>query len=162
MSDEHVRKILRYARRGGQLCIVGPAGTHDEWMLPRKRAAFGDIPSAEKLRTAEDDSVVSAVRRLCAGQLSLSVEGPKGLCVELTEQRNRRLIHLVNYRPEEPAGNVRVHMRVPLAKKARSLSLISPFRKGEATVSFEEEDGVVRFEIPLVDAYEIAVLQLDE
>jgi len=160
LSDQQIERIRRYVRRGGQLCIIGPAATHDEWMSPRKHPALADIPTAKRLSITDQHAIVDAVRAIRSDKLSLSVEGPEGLCVELTEQKGRRLVHLVNYRPDEIAENIAVRVRLPHGKKAKTVTLASPQREENLTVSFEEEAGVLKFTVPRADVYEIAVITL--
>jgi len=158
LSDRQVEQIFRYVQQGGGLCIVGPAGTHDEWMVPRDRSPFQDTPCARRIRTVEGDSVVNDIWDLCDGKMSLTVEGPDGLCAELTEQKRRRFVHLVNYRSDGPAQNVVVRLRLPDGKKAKSVTLASPLRDSDATISFEERTGIVEFQVPSVQIYEIATV----
>lgn len=161
LSDRQVEQILRYVRRGGRLCIVGPAGTHDENMVPRGIGSFDDPAGVRKLGVEEKDLVVDAVRGICAAELPLSISGPAGLCAELTQQDNRRFVHLVNYRSDAPAENVVVRVAVPVGRKVKSVKLASPLRKHDVAVSFAEEGRVVEFAIPSFDVYEIAVVEFE-
>ncbi len=161
LSDRQIERIVRYVQQGGRLCIVGPAGTQDEWMLPRNRRPFDDIPSAKRISTAEGDWVVKAIHDLCAGKVSLLVEGPDGLCAELTEQKGRRSVHLVNYRSDRPAENIIVRLRLPNEKKAKGVTLASPLRDSNAIMPFEERLGVVEFGVPSVHIYEIATVAFE-
>ena len=161
LSDRQVEQILRYVRRGGRLCVIGPAGTHDEWMLPRKAGPFDEAPSVRRLSAEEKDSVVDTVRGICPTGLSLSIIGPEGLCAELTEQGGRRLVHLVNYRSDGPAKNVVVRLAVPAGKRVKGVSLASPSRERDVAVSFEERGSMVEFAAPDFEVYEIAVVELE-
>ena len=49
-----------------------------------------------------------------------------GLCVALTEQPNRRLVHLVNCRSDGPIPDVKVSVRLPAGRRAKSVALASP------------------------------------
>lgn len=161
LSDQQIEQILRYVRRGGRLCIVGPAGTHAESMASRGAAPFDDIAGVKTLGVEEKDLVPDVIRSIRAGELSLSVSGPPGLCAELTEQGNRRFAHLVNYRSEEPAEDVVVRVAVPTGKKVKRVKLASPLRKGDAPISFAVEGRMVEFAIPTFDVYEIAVIEFE-
>ncbi len=158
LSDRHVERILHFVGRGGQLCVVGPAATHNEWMLPRKRSPLDQVLSAKYVDAADRDSIIEAARTLCAGKLSLATDGPEGLCAELTEQNGRRLVHLVNYRPDEPARNVTVRIRLPAGKTAKTVALASPLREKDDTICFDQEVDEVEFAVPAVEVYEIAVV----
>jgi hypothetical protein len=85
---------------------------------------------------------------------------PLGLCAELTEQADRRLVHLVNYCSDGPIEQVEVHLRLPLRRLVESVKLASPERESELDVPFEQETGTVSFTVPKVGIYEIAVVSL--
>jgi len=72
LSDRHVEEIRRYVAAGGRLCVVGPAATHNEWLVPRTRPALDDLPPDRVVRVAEDGDWLGAVRQACGGELSLS------------------------------------------------------------------------------------------
>jgi len=160
LSDLHIQQIHRYVESGGRLCIVGPVATHDEWMLPRRVPALDNVAPSGAVRIAAADDVVTAVRRACRDQLSLSVKAPPGLCAELTRQTNRRIVHLVNYRPDGLVRNVVVTARVPDGGKVRSVSLASPRREKDTDLAFQDQAGTVTFTVPAVDVYEIAAVTL--
>ncbi len=161
LSDQQIQQILRYVRQGGRLCLLGPAGTHDESMIPRKSPPFENIPGVRKLSVEKKDSVVEAVRDICGSELSLSIVGPEGLCSELTERKNRRLVHLVNYRSGGAAKNVVVRVALPPGVKAKRVRLASPLRERDAALSFAERGSGVEFSVSGVDVYEIAVVELE-
>jgi hypothetical protein len=176
MSDEQVRCVERYAQSGGKICLVGPAGTHDEWMLPRKQQSFGvprlrgseppeagtpnedGTPNGGICRIGEDGDVAAAVRRLCGADLSLSVRAPSGVCVELTQQPGKRLLHLVNYRTNEPVRDIGVSIRLPASRGVRSVIFASPLQAADVGLPFAVREGRVEFTVPSVDVYGIAVV----
>ncbi|MBI5686801.1 MAG: hypothetical protein HZC54_17170 [Verrucomicrobia bacterium] len=159
LSDAQVKAIRRYVARGGRLCVVGPLATHNEWMLPRKKPALDDLPPDRVVRVGEKGDWLDAIRRACGGQLSLSVttDSP-GLCAELTEQPNRRMVHLVNYRTDNPMKDTTVRVALPKGRAAKSVTLASPDRANDITLPFKEEAGFVTFAVPAVGVYEIAVV----
>lgn len=161
LSDEQIEQVFRYVRRGGRLCIVGPAGTHDASMVPRPTAPFRDLAGVKTLGLEQKDVIPDAIRDICAAELSLSVVGPAGLCAELTEQDNRRVVHLVNYRSGQAAENVVVRVAVPAGKKVKYVKLASPLRERDAALSFAVEGRQVEFAIPTFDVYEIAVVEFE-
>lgn len=177
LSDRHVEQIRRFVAAGGRVCALGPLATQDQWMLPRDKPALDDLPAAALVRAGETDDWLAAVDRAC-GERSLSVcapapnrdvqaksaslvtEAPLGLCAELTEQNARRLVHLVNYRSDGPIREVAVTVRVPPGRQVRAVKLASPDRDVDISVPFEEQAGAVRFTVPEVGVYEIAVVEL--
>ncbi len=158
MSDEQVEHVKRYARAGGRVCFVGPAGTHDEWMLSRSRPAFDDLSGPGIARIPEDGDVAATVRRFYDAGLSLSLRAPPGVGSELTRQAGRYLLHLVNYRIDEPAREIEVSIRLPATSDVQSVTLASPQRADDAPLPFEAQDRCVRFVVPRVDIYGIAVV----
>ena len=162
LSDAQVKAIRRYVAKGGRLCVVGPLATHNEWMISRAKPALADLPPDRVVHVDEKGDWLDAIRRACGGQLSLSVAcDSKAICAELTEQPNRRMVHLVNYSAGEPAKNAAVRVALPKGRAARSVTLASPERAADLTVPFKQESGAVTFTVPAVGVYEIAIVTLE-
>jgi len=160
LSDEQTGQIRRYVNSGGRVCIVGPAGIYDEWLIPRERPALDDLPAANIVRIEKNADVVAAVRRVCDDRLSVAIRAGSGLCTELTEQSGRRLVHLVNYDTDNPAKDVSVRLRLPPGRRAKAVTLVSPERRNELEAVFQERDDLVIFDVPQVGVYEIAVIEM--
>ncbi|MCL5282738.1 MAG: hypothetical protein M1376_22870 [Planctomycetes bacterium] len=160
MSDEQIGYVERYARSGGKICLVGPAGRHNEWMRPRKGPAWAGLSGSGIDRIGEDDDVAPAVRRLCGADLSLSVRAPSGVCTELTQQPGKRLLHLVDYRVGEPARDIGVSLRLPASRSrgVKSVTFASPLLVDDVRLPFEVREGRVEFTVPSVDVYGIVVV----
>jgi len=159
LSDPQIEQIRRYVESGGRLCIIGPAATHDEWMLPRENPALDSVPTGKVVQIAENGDIIDAIRRTCGRKLSLSVQAPHGLCSELTEQPGRRLVHLVNYRAE-PVEDVLVKLRLPAECRIKDVTLVSPERENDLKLDFQGQHGVVDFRVPQVRTFEIAVVTM--
>jgi hypothetical protein len=162
LSDRQIEQIKQYVNSGRQVCIVGQAGTYDEWLIPRERPALDDLPAACVVRIGQDDDVVDAVRRACDNRLSVSIQAQAGICSELTEQPGRRFVHLVNYRVDDPVTDVSVRLLLPAGRRVKSVTLVSPERQGDLEVSFQEQEGSVIFCVPQVGVYEIAVVTMQQ
>jgi len=160
MGDEQAEQIRRYVSAGGRLCVIGPVATHDAWNRPRAKAALDDLPASQVVRVSAGDDPLAAVRRTCGDEVSLEVGGPHGLCCELVEQPGRRMVHLVNYRGDQSAREVRVQVRLPAGKRAKSVLLASPEHADGRELSFQEQGGAVTFTVPEGRTYEIAVVGL--
>jgi len=161
LSDEQIRKIRAYAASGGRVCTIGPAATHDEWMRPRPSPALDDLPAARAMRVPDEADVLAAIRRACDNEPAMWVDGPDGLCCELTEQPGRRLVHFVNYRSDGPAQDVVARVRLPRGSRAKSVALAGPDRTADRELPFEQQAGVVAFTVPRVDVYEIAAIAVE-
>lgn len=158
LSDQHIRQIRQYVASGGRVCIIGSVATHDEWMLPREAAALDDLPASRVVRTVEGGDIPSVIRRACDNRPALFLRPSAGLCAELTEQTGRRLVHLVNYRPD-PVTNTTVSVRLPNGSNAKRALLISPERSDSITLPFQIHDGYAEFTVPTVKVYEITVVE---
>ncbi|MCC6489811.1 MAG: hypothetical protein IT364_20145 [Candidatus Hydrogenedentes bacterium] len=156
LSDEDVTLISRYVAGGGRIAAVGPLTTHDEWARPRAVPALDDLPEDSITRCAQAPDLLDALAKAWPDRMTLTVTAPQGLCAEVTEQPGRRLVHLVNYRENGPARDVRVQLRIP--KKARSVTLASPERQSDVSLPMEENGNSVEFTVPEVGVYEIAIV----
>jgi len=158
MSDRQAEQIKRFVRQGGRLCVFGPLATHNQWMQPRQQPALDDLPKERVVHVEADGDPIAALERARDGGLSLRVDGPDGLCAELTEQPGRRLVHLVNYRTDRPAENVEVCVRTARGRAVRSIVLASPEHSADIRISFDQDGDRVCFVVPQVKTYEIAVV----
>jgi len=172
LADAQVQRLRRYVAAGGRLCVIGPLATHDQWMQPRPRPALEDLPADRVVRVPADGDWLEGIRRACGGRFSLrlasraaggtglSDDALAGLCVELTEQTDRRLVHLVNYRADTPLEDIAVRLALPRGRAVRSVRLASPERAADMPVAFVAQPDAVTFTVPAVGVYEIAVVDL--
>ena len=91
-------------------------------------------------------------------KLSMSIQAPAGLCAELTDQADRRLVHLVNYRPDGPIRNIAVELRLPPGKHVRSITFADPLHDKDTGLDFNERSEVVTFAVPHLEVYAIAAV----
>lgn len=155
LSDEQINRITKYVERGGRLAIVGPLATHDVWMRPRATPPLAGLPADRVMTCQSPSEILNACRQTWPDKMTLSVDGPVGMCGEVTDQPGRRLVHLVNYRQNESVRDIRVKLRVP--SPVTRITLTGPERDGEIALPFEQVDGTVRFTVPEVAVYQIAV-----
>ncbi|MFB3786717.1 MAG: alpha-amylase family protein [bacterium] len=159
LSDDQITLIKQFVKHGGNLCILGEAGIFDEWMNPRPRAPFDDLPPSRVLRIEESDEFLETFRETYENQLSLVVDAPVGLCAELLDQPGRRAIHLVNFKTPEVMKNIAVRIRLPEGQKAAAVNITLPPREQDQPVPFEWKEGLVSFYIPEIVVYAIAGIQ---
>ncbi len=167
LSEEQIQQIRRYVDSGGRLCIIGPVATHDQWMDPRKSPGLGTLPQERAVEIAADGNALNAIRRACDNRPSVEIASkppagpiPLGLCAELTDQPNRRLLHLVNYRKNTPVGQLEVTLRIPDQRQPTDVHLASPDHTEDLKIPFQQHADTIRFTIPSVHTYEIAVVTL--
>ena len=158
LSDQHIKQIEQYVKSGGRVCVIGPLATHDEWMFPQAKPPA--LSSSQVVRIDENDDIIAAIRRACNDKLTLSIPACPGLCCELTEQAGARLVHLVNCRPDS-IKDVRVAVRLPVGRSAKTVTLVSPQRQNDIPLPFEAQDDSIKFTVPEVKVYEIAKVTLN-
>ncbi len=172
LSDADAGAIKRFVMQGGRLVTLGPVAMFDEWLRPRSRPALADLPRGRRTKVAEIGDLVPAVRQACEGELTLDIHANEaeqvecdarssfdGLCVELTEQKDRRLVHLVNYAAPKATGPVSVRVRLPAGRRLESVQLVSPERDGPVSLTGNQQDRRAEFTVPRIHVYEIAVVR---
>jgi hypothetical protein len=160
LSDWQIAQIKQYVKSGGRLCIIGPAATHDEWMRPRKKPGLDDVPVDRVVHIQKDDNIIRAVRQACDQRLSMSIQVKLGLCSELTEQPDRRLIHLVNYRSDGPIKDISITLHLPAGRRVDTVTSVSPEHRNDLELDFQEQTDKATFHVPEVNTYEIAVVTM--
>jgi hypothetical protein len=161
LSDRQIEQITRFVDNGGQLCALGPLATHDRWMMPREKPALADIPPDKLIKIPYTNEFIQQFRQTFGNCLSLSVQAPIGVCAELTKQNNRRLLHLVNYHQDKTIKDIAVNLRLPPARRVKSVTLASPEHKDNIKLKFNLQDNTVDFIVPQIKTYEIAVITLE-
>jgi hypothetical protein len=160
LSDQHIEQIEKYVQSGGRICTIGPVATHNEWMLARARPAFAHLRVQQAIQIPGNGNVLGAIQQACDNELTLSIHTDTGLCSELTEQSGRRLVHLINYRNNDPIKKVLVNMRLPAGCNVDAVSLRSPERERDIDLLYEQEGDQVKFVVPSVNVYEIAIIKI--
>jgi len=100
------------------------------------------------------------------GRLSLEVVAPgtRAVVAELMDQpdKNRRLLHLVNYAGPQgkTVSNVDVAIELPRGRQAGQITLLTPDSAETHKVSGRVDKGRIHFTVPRLDTYTLAVLHL--
>ncbi|WP_300598729.1 hypothetical protein [Niabella sp.] len=106
--------------------------------------------------------LIEAVQWASGNGLSLQVEAPETVTMELVkqEERNRLLLHLVNFNYEN-AGveHINVSLKIPDGKKIQAIKILSPDRKTSDTVAFQQEKGSVQFTVPKLALYDLVEIR---
>lgn len=108
-------------------------------------------------------ALIDAVKWASGNSLSLQIEAPQTVTMELRTQENkhRLLLHLVNYNYEKEAvNNIHICMSVPQNKSVQQIRLLSPDKKETETITFQQKNGEVSFIIPQLMVYDLAVIRL--
>ncbi len=161
MSDAQIEQVRSFAAGGGRVLLVGDAATHDEWLIPHKMPGLANLPQAQLVRIQNATDLGPAVGALLQAPPSLTVEGPSGLCAELTEQPGRRLVHLVNYRTDTPARNINVTVQLPEGKQPSNVRLVRPEHDKDANLAIRRQEKAITCVVPAIDVYGIVVVTWD-
>jgi hypothetical protein len=111
------------------------------------------------------EELIEQVRWAAGGKFTLEVEAPGTLAVtaELQEQagQNRRVVHLVNYAAPQgkTVSNVKVEVELPEGKGVQQVTLLTPDAEGKKTVRSQVAGGRVRFMVPRLDTYTLAIIE---
>ena len=108
--------------------------------------------------------MANAIKWASGTDLSIDVQAPLTVTIELTEQedRNKMMLHLINYNTsrEELVKDINVSLRIPKGKQVKELYLLSPDRDGSESLPFTTKDGRVVFKVPHLEVYDLVVVKL--
>jgi hypothetical protein len=107
--------------------------------------------------------LIEAVQWAADDRLSLRVNAPLAVAVEITEQKDegRTMVHLLNYDVVRTTqvGEIGVSLEIPSGKKVTRVSLLSPDEQGTSSCSFTIRNGRLLFAVPRLKTYTVAVIQ---
>ena len=84
---------------------------------------------------------------------------PLTTVAELTEQAGgTRILHWINYRRGTVVSPVEVSLAVPEGRKVVRVEALSPDRSGRQALEFKAEGGRIRFRMPQLETYNLAVV----
>jgi hypothetical protein len=108
--------------------------------------------------------LVAAVEWAAGGTLSATVDGPLWVTMELAEQKssNTRLLHLVNFKVQEPVKDISVKIRIPAGFQLREAVWGTPDDDSLQALSPTVREGVASFRVPQVDIYGLVLLRLEK
>ncbi len=106
--------------------------------------------------------LAAAVSWAAGDRLSVSVEAPLSVTLELAEQKDTgtRLLHLLNYDVSKPLANIPVSVLLPAGRTLGEVTLESPDEDGRQTLNFTVREGVASFRIPKLKIYDLVLLRI--
>lgn len=107
------------------------------------------------------DEIVAAIRYAAGAPFAAEFENaPLTTVMELTGKKDasERVLHWVNYKLGSPAGPAAVTVASPSGKRVKSVELLSPDRNGSERLKFTEQGGRVRFQLPSLEVYHVAII----
>ena len=86
---------------------------------------------------------------------------PLWVTMELAEQKRNgtRLLHLLNFRIEEPLTNIPVKVRLPRGRRLRAAVLESPDGQPRQVLEVSAREGVVSLVVPKLEIYNLILLR---
>jgi hypothetical protein len=116
------------------------------WSLPKN---YGDL--------------VSAVHWAMNEEFSATVNAPLWVTAQLSEQdsSHTRLLHLVNFKVEQPVMGIDVRVRIPQGLQVREASLNVPGQKGSIPLKSSSHQGFVSLKVPRLNVYGLVLLRLE-
>jgi hypothetical protein len=129
--------------------------------LPEPEAYF-QISNRFWKRPKNWEEITEAIRWATNGDIPLQIAGPDFLVANLVEQgeKQRRLIHLVNYNAPnvQMIPSVDVSCRVPKGKVVKDVKMYEVDSESPSTINFSAGSSVVAFTIPQVKTYAIVAI----
>ena len=112
---------------------------------------------------ANSGEIIAAIRLLAGGPLSVEfASAPLTTTMELTEKKDSSelILHWINYNIPAPVAPCEVTLATPAGKRVASVELLSPDGKAPGPAEFTVERGRVRFTMPALEVYNVAVVRL--
>ena len=182
-SDDEVDSLLTFVKNGGtviaydrsfasldenyqnksrsQLNVLKTNGTHT---LDKGKFIFFNEDMGWQLwayqKPAEKEKLVGAVRQFTKADVT-----PEMVQVIPYTAGERLVVHILNYDFQNKdfirQENLQIKIHVPdgYLTKDKTMKIISPDYKGETTVDFNIEDGMIVFTVPSLYIWDIAILE---
>jgi hypothetical protein len=106
-----------------------------------------------------------AVAWAAGGELSVRVDAPEYVTIELAEQKSTRtwLLHLVNYNSARVQTRISVRLRPPAGHAVKQATLLSPDDGAQQSLALTAaKDGATSFTIPKLKVYDLVLLSLEK
>ncbi len=106
--------------------------------------------------------LVQAVKWACRDNLSLKIQAPLTVVMNLYEKKEKEqlILHLVNFK-QDILSDIPVELKIPDGKKAKSITLVSTDNTKTSPVKFTQENERLCFRVPELKLYDMLVIQLD-
>ncbi len=140
--------------RGG----VRGAGGEDSFMA----SGYRDFDPPQWLLPQNTGEILEALRWAAGGPFSAEIKAPPTTVIELTRKSDGTLLmlHLLNYDSKAPVRALDADLAVPGGRRAASVTLLSPDDGGRKSLAFSAAGGRIRFAVPRLLKYSVAVVQL--
>ncbi|MFC1614456.1 alpha-amylase family protein [Gemmatimonadota bacterium] len=110
------------------------------------------------------EELIESVKWAAGSELSLSVDAPETVTIEVTKKKDGSciILHLLNYNSGHNAAikNIGVNLAISAGKQVTNIVDLSPDHDKSNPIEYSIEGQRVFFQIPELDNYEIAVINL--
>lgn len=147
--------------RVAYLPAVIPAGAVPD-LGPDSSIGAGGFGSRYWRLPRNSKQILAAIRYVTGAPFSVEFKkAPLTTVMELTEKKDSsaRILHWVNYNLGWAAKATRVTVELPKGGKVAAVELLSPDRARTDRLEFTVEGARVRFTLPTLDVYNVAVIQ---
>lgn len=108
------------------------------------------------------EALTTAVRWAAGDRLSAEVDAPLWVTTEVAEQENSRtrLLHLVNFKYQQPVHDIHAQVLVPEGLRLRDAVLLTPGAETRALPATSSR-GIASFVIPELKAYALVLVRME-
>lgn len=108
--------------------------------------------------------LVDSVRWAADDKLSMNVDAPLWVTAELAEQEssNTRLLHLINFKFQEPVEDIPVQIRIPEGMQLREAVLDAPENESSKALNISFHDNVAALRVPHLQEYALVLLRMEK
>ncbi|MBI3852054.1 MAG: beta-galactosidase [Verrucomicrobia bacterium] len=189
LSDEQVAQIRRFVAQGGGLVATEDTSRLTDWRTRRNGSALADlygsnrvvylprieaaapapaaqmsyyIPNALWKLPHNADALLAAVKQAAGGKLSVEMEAPAWVVAELADQpaTGTRLLHLINFKYQEPLRDLPVKVRLPQGARFREAVVETPDGPTQK-LRVSVEGDTVSFRVPELKVYDLVLLRTE-
>jgi hypothetical protein len=108
--------------------------------------------------------LVDSVRWAADDKLAMNVEAPLWVTGELAEQEtsNTRLLHLINFKFQEPIEDLPVQIRIPEGLQLHEAVMDTPESETRKTLNASVHESVASFRVPYLREYALVLLRMEK
>jgi len=107
--------------------------------------------------------LIESVKWASGNNLSLGIEAPLSVTMELTEKEDKSalILHLVNFDSKNSsAPNVKVDVQVPEGKQIAQIAVMTPDGRPNEIIPFVESGRHILYTVPQLSVYNMVVMEL--
>lgn len=106
--------------------------------------------------------LVESVKWASGDDLSIEVNAPLTVTMELTKQKDKLMVHLVNFDVERRplVKYIKISLKMPDERKVERVSVLSPDEEKSRTVTYTVKNRRILFTVPRLETYNLVVIKL--